>query len=213
MQLALLEDQLEEGARLSLAAGHRVVYVVTGRVRIDDTTMRENDARHVTEACTVQALTAARLWRWELRPDDADGHDASHTTVKLARPITLPEGGALMRADRVDFPPRGIAYTHTHQGPGIRVLLRGRFRVQTGGHTLEIGPGEPWFERGPDPVYAESTADEPTSFVRVMVLPVVLLGKSSIRYVKPEDQARPKSQTYTVFVDAPLTLGSDGRAP
>ena len=38
-----------------------------------------------------------------------------------------------------------------------------------------------------------------------MVLPMALLGKSSIHYVKPEDQARPKAQTYTVFVDAPIT--------
>jgi quercetin dioxygenase-like cupin family protein len=204
MHLALLEDRLEEGARLSLPAGHRVVYVVTGRVQIDRGTMRENDAKHVAEACTVQALAAARLWRWELRPDDADGHDSSHTTVKLVRPITLPEGGALMRADRVDFPPRGVAYTHTHQGPGIRMLLRGRFRVETDGRTLVVEPGQPWFERGPDPVYAESIVDEPTSFVRVMILPAALLGKSSIRYLKPEDQARPKSQTYTVFVDAPI---------
>jgi quercetin dioxygenase-like cupin family protein len=109
-----------------------------------------------------------------------------------------------MRADRVDFPPHGIAYTHTHQGPGIRVLLRGRFRVETEGRATVIEPGEPWFERGPDPVYAESIADEPTSFVRVMILPRALLGKSSIRYVKAEDQARPKSQTYTIFVDALL---------
>ena len=49
-----------------------------------------------------------------------------------------------------------------------------------------------------------SMSDEPTSFVRVMVLPLALRGKSSIRYVKSEDQARPKSQTYTVFVDAPV---------
>jgi quercetin dioxygenase-like cupin family protein len=110
-----------------------------------------------------------------------------------------------MRCDRVDFPPGGVAYTHTHQGPGIRVLLHGRFRVHTGGHTLEIAPGDPWFESGPDPVYAEASRDDPTSFIRVMVLPLTLLGKSSIRYVNPEDQARPKTQTYTVFVDAPLT--------
>jgi hypothetical protein len=37
-----------------------------------------------------------------------------------------------------------------------------------------------------------------------MILPAAFLGKSSIRYLKPEDQARPKSQTYTVFVDAPI---------
>jgi len=84
------------------------------------------------------------------------------------------------------------------------VLLRGRFRVEAAGHTLLLTPGDPWFEAGPDPVYAESMSDEATSFVRVMVLPVALLGKSSIRYVKPEDHARPKSQTYTVFIDAPI---------
>ncbi len=84
------------------------------------------------------------------------------------------------------------------------MLLRGRFRVETNGHSLALAPGDPWFERGPDPVYAESIADEPTSFVRVMVLPVSLLGKSSIRYVHAEDQARPKSQTYTVLVDVPI---------
>ena len=205
MHLALLEDRLEEGARLSLAAAQRVVYVVSGRVEIDGAALDENQARHGAVACAVRAHTAARLWRWELRADGAARDDARHTTLKLSHAIDLPARGALMRGDRVDFPPRGIAYTHTHQGPGIRVLLRGRFRVETKGHTVEIAPGEPWFERGPDPVYAESIADEPTSFVRVMVLPMALLGKSSIHYVKPEDQARPKAQTYTVFVDAPIT--------
>jgi quercetin dioxygenase-like cupin family protein len=204
MQLALLEDRLEEGARLSLGRAHRIVYVVNGRVEIDAETIVENQARYLRDPATARASAAARLWRWELRPDRSDHPESPHTTLKLARPVTLPEDGALMRADRVDFPARGIAYTHTHRGPGIRMLLRGRFRVETDGHTHVLAPGEPWFERGPDPVYAESIADEPTSFVRVMILPASLLGKSSIRYVKPEDQARPKSQTYTVFVDVPL---------
>ena len=202
MELALLEDRLEEGARLSLTAAPRVVYVVRGRVAIDGAPLADNDAWHGVGACAVHADRPARLWRWELRA--AGGDDPSTTTLKLRRAIELPAEGALMRADRVDFPPRGVAYTHTHQGPGIRVLLRGRFRVETEGRATVIEPGEPWFERGPDPVYAESIADEPTSFVRVMILPRALLGKSSIRYVKPEDQARPKSQTYTIFVDAPL---------
>lgn len=204
MTLALLEDRLEEGARLPLAAANRVIYVVSGRVEIDGATIGENQARHGVDACTIHARSAARLWRWELRAGGA-ARDAGDTILKLSQAIELPPGGALMRCDRVDFPPRGIAYTHTHQGPGIRVLLRGRFRVETNGHALVLGPGEPWFEHGPDPVYAESVADEPTSFVRVMVLPVALLGKTSIRYLKPEDQARPKAQTYTVFVDAPIT--------
>jgi hypothetical protein len=40
----------------------------------------------------------------------------------------------------------------------------------------------------------------------VMILPEALVGKSSIRYVNPEDQARPKTQTYTIFVDQPIDL-------
>ena len=211
MNLALLEDRLEEGARLSLPAAHRVLYVVTGDVTVDGDALAENHARHGADPCVVHARAASRLWRWELRADDPTRDDSPRSTLKMSQPIELAPGGALMRADRVDFPPRGIAYTHTHQGPGIRVLLRGRFRVETNGHTLVLAPGEPWFERGPDPVYAESIADEPTSFVRVMVLPVALLGKSSIRYVRAEDQARPKSQTYTVFVDVRI-LPLSGRA-
>jgi quercetin dioxygenase-like cupin family protein len=155
----------------------------------------------------LRAGAATRLWRWEVRVDGRVLADGGATTLKLRRPIDMPAGGALLRADRVDFPPRGIAYTHTHQGPGIRILLCGRFRVETDGHTLDLQPGDAWFERGPDPVYAEVVGDEPASFVRVMLLPVTLLGKSSIRYVKPEDQARPKSQRYTVLVDTPLGPG------
>jgi quercetin dioxygenase-like cupin family protein len=152
----------------------------------------------------VRATTESTLWRWELRRHAATSNAAG--TVKLSHEVALEPGEHLMRGDRVDFPPGGVAYTHTHQGPGIRVLLKGRFRVETGGHVLEIAPGEAWFESGPDPVYAEAARDMPSSFIRVMVLPRALLGKSSIRYVNPEDQARPKSQSYTVFVDAPIEV-------
>jgi hypothetical protein len=71
---------------------------------------------------------------------------------------------------------------------------------------MPIRPGEAWFERGPEPVYAAASTAEPTSFVRVMILPVALVGKSSIRYVDPADQDKPKTQTYTVFVDQPIDL-------
>ena len=214
MQRALLEDRLEEGARLSLPAAPRVLYVVSGRVVIEAGVTRvslaDDQVWHGIAEAVVHAASAAQVWRWELCRDDGEAEsvraaEGSRTTLKLSHAIELPSGGALMRADRVDFPPRGIAYAHTHQGPGIRVLLAGRFRVETNGHAIVVAPGEAWFERGPDPVYAESIADEPTSFVRVMVLPVALLGKSSIRYVTPEDQARPKAQRYTVFVDVPMT--------
>jgi hypothetical protein len=39
-----------------------------------------------------------------------------------------------------------------------------------------------------------------------MILPRDLQGKSSIRYVRPEDQEKPKTQKYQVFCDEPITL-------
>lgn len=199
--LALLQDDLSAGDSLALGAANRVLYVVRGQAAVGDVAIAENEAWHGGGPCPIDARRETRIWRWELRSGaSADG------PVKLAHEIDLAPGDYLMRCDRVDFPLGGVAYTHTHQGPGIRVLLRGRFRVQVDGHEQRIAPGEAWFERGPDPVYAEASREELTTFIRVMVLPRALLSKSSIRYVKPEDQARPKTQTYTVFVDAPITL-------
>ena len=63
-----------------------------------------------------------------------------------------------MRCDRVDFEPGGIAYRHTHPGPGIRYLLFGAITIDSLGAEHTLGPGEAWFERGPDPVLATTAA-------------------------------------------------------
>jgi hypothetical protein len=39
-----------------------------------------------------------------------------------------------------------------------------------------------------------------------MILPRSIRGKSSITYVNPEDQDKPKTQKYQVFVDEPIEL-------
>jgi len=64
-----------------------------------------------------------------------------------------PGGDWLIRCDRVDFPPGGVAYRHTHPGPGIRVLLKGRIRIDSAGESHDYGPGESWYESGPEPVF------------------------------------------------------------
>ena len=117
-----------------------------------------------------------------------------------------PPGEWLLRCDRVDFPPGGEAFLHTHQGPGLRVLLFGSIRIETQGTTHEYAPGEAWFETGPDPVHALTHAGEPSAFVRCMVLPRAIQGSPSLRYVRDEDRERPKSQRYTVFLDEPVAL-------
>ena len=169
----------------------------------------------------VRANTASFSTGFELVADEAhlsvdlvaEGHHLSFELVDdpapgalLAKELALPPGEYLLRCDRVDFPPGGEAFLHTHQGPGIRVLLFGSIRIETQGATHEYAPGEPWFETGPDPVHALTHADEPSAFVRCMVLPRALQGSPSIGYVRDEDRERPKSQRYTVFLDEPVVL-------
>jgi quercetin dioxygenase-like cupin family protein len=115
-----------------------------------------------------------------------------------------PAPDSVIRCDRVDFPPGGVAYLHTHPGPGLRVLLFGRIRIETQGSSHEYGPFEWWYETGPDPVYAAASQTEETAFVRVLVLPRRWAGKRTIRYVDPADEERPKVQRATVYFEHDL---------
>lgn len=113
----------------------------------------------------------------------------------------------LMRCDRVDFPPGGVAYLHTHPGPGIRRLLFGEIRIDAVGYSKVFGPGNAWFEGADYPVFAAASEREETAFVRVMLLPREWEGKRTIRYLNPEDADEPKTQRATVFFDH--VLGTD----
>ena len=114
------------------------------------------------------------------------------------------DGDWLVRCDRVEFPPGGVAYLHTHPGPGIRVLLKGRIRIETRGESHEYGPFESWYETGADPVYAVASDDEDTAFVRVMLVPRELEGRRTIRYVNPEDEDKPKLQRSRIYLEQQL---------
>ena len=136
--------------------------------------------------------------RWTL--DDEDSAEAA-----LSAEIALANGGSwLLRCDRVDFPPGGVAYRHTHPGPGIRRLLFGEITIETEGTSTTYGPGGAWFERGPEPVLATTTAAGPSAFVRVLLVPAVLAGQRTIRYVDPDDAQRPKSQRATILLERPV---------
>jgi quercetin dioxygenase-like cupin family protein len=115
-----------------------------------------------------------------------------------------PAGEWLMRCDRVDFPPGSVAHTHTHPGPGLRVLLHGRIRIETQGTSHEYGPFEWWYETGPDPVFAAASETEPTAFARVLVLPAGWAGKRTITYVDPADDEKPKLQRARIYLEQRL---------
>jgi quercetin dioxygenase-like cupin family protein len=214
--LSLQTDQLSPKSEMHLPAGIRVVYVREGdavaRSGGQAAGLAANSAWHGSgEARIAGGSAGAALWRWELVPDKrtapAPSGPGVATSVTLAHPVELGEpGGYLVRCDRVNFPPGGIAYTHVHRGPGIRRLLEGSLRVEVSGAGHDIAPGEAWFEAGPDPVLATASKTVPSAFVRVMFLPREMLGKPSVRYLRPEDADKPKLQTYRVFVDDPIQL-------
>jgi hypothetical protein len=220
LTLRLLEDRLPAGADpIYLPALNRALYVVEGDVTVE----RPAGCAHQAAGSgwlgdgpvgVIAGASGARLVRWELTATHegksgvlkASPHCTSE--LKLATGIDLdPAFGWLMRCDRVSFPKGGIAYTHVHQGPGIRYCLEGRIRIETEGHSHSYGPGEPWFEIGTSPVLAPTSEDSETSFVRCFVLPRACKGRSSIRYVLKEDAAKPKTQRYRVlgerFIELP----------
>ncbi len=206
--LRLYEDILPNEAELPLPALPRMIFVVHGSVTADRA-LHDDDGWSGEDAVRLKAgARGATIWRWELAAGDPGTVAAAGTGVisreKLsARLETLPQGALLLRGDSVAFPPGGCAYLHRHQGPGIRCLLEGGIRIDTHGHSTSYGPGGPWYESGPDPVFAQA-ADRPTRFIRVMILPMSYMGKSSVEYLRDEDKDKPRTQKYKIYADMPI---------
>jgi hypothetical protein len=208
--LRLYEDVLPDNGEATLPALPRMIFVVYGSATIADRILRDEDTFSAEGAVTLKAGSGgATVWRWEFATGDAEvGAVAGRGVIsreKLSATLeTLPQGALLLRGDSVAFPPGGCAYLHRHQEPGIRCLIEGGIRIDTHGRSASYGPGGAWYETGPDGVFAQA-ADRPTRFIRVMILPLAYLGKSSVQYLNEEDKAKPKSQAYKIFVDMPLT--------
>ena len=206
--LALYEDILSDDATLALPPSPRMIFVVHGSVTIAERTLGDGEAWHGEGAVTLNAgKTGATCWRFDLTSATAAAPAAAGVVSreKLAAQLaTLPQGDLLLRGDSVGFPPGGCAFLHRHWGPGIRCLIEGGIRIDTHGRSTSYGPGGAWYETGTDTVFAQAAADRPSRFIRVMVLPRELIGKSSFRYVNEEDKAKPRVQQYKIFVDAAI---------
>ena len=85
-------------------------------------------------------------------------------------------------------------------------MIEGGIRIDTHARSTSYGVGGAWYETGPDPVFAQAAMDRPSRFIRVMILPRALIGKSSIEYLHEEDKAKPKTQSYKSYADAPITF-------
>lgn len=218
LTLRLFEDLLPAGCPpVFLPALPRALYVADGSVMVEGPTdgqwLGQGNARVSQDATTLIGETEARIWRWELDVAASatvaalPSAPSTSSTLKLEADIALdPRFEWLMRCDEVGFPPGGVALTHVHQGPGIRICASGEIAIETQGQRHTHAPGEAWFELGPAPVLAPTTETGSTCFVRCFLLPRAVKSRSSIRYVLPEDAAAPKVQTYRVFAERNIDL-------
>ena len=140
---------------------------------------------------------------------DIERDEAFFGAARVAGPALVwevkpPSGDWVVRCDRIDFPPGGVAYRHVHPGPGIRRLLHGELTIDRDGERTTYRAGEWWLEEADDPVLATASATEDTAFVRVLLLPSEWAGRRTIRYLDPADEDRPKLQRATVLLEEPL---------
>jgi len=208
--LRLYEDSISGGApAVQLPALARMIFVVHGAVTVDGKTFSDGEAWNGEGACSLTAgPDGVTLWRFELAASGSASNPVKgilRSQEKLAAALeTIPRGELLLRGDSVAFPPGGCAFLHKHWGPGIRCLLDGGTRIDTHGRSTSYGPGSAWYETGSDPVFAQAAMDRPSRFIRVMVLPRELLGKSSFQFVNEDDKAKPRVQQYKIFADLPI---------
>jgi hypothetical protein len=208
--MSLFEDSLSGGASLSLPARPRMIFVVHGAVTINGKFFGDGEA---WSGESTVALTPGKdgvtVWRYELAASGAPDGVAKGAGVRSREKLgavleTIPQGELLLRGDSVGFPPGGCAFLHKHWGPGLRCLIEGGIRIDTQGHSTSYGPGSAWYETGSDPVFAQAAMDRPSRFIRVMILPRSLVGKSSFQFVNEEDKAKPRVQQYKIFADMPI---------
>jgi quercetin dioxygenase-like cupin family protein len=138
---------------------------------------------------------------WTLDDDAHDGFPALVVDVELDL-----DQDWLVRCDRVDFAPGGVAYRHVHPGPGIRRLLFGELTIESGGETHTFRKQGAWLEAAEQPVLATASATEETAFVRVLLLPAEWAGRRTIRYLDPADEDKPKLQRAAILLEEPLRL-------
>lgn len=69
-------------------------------------------------------------------------------TPILENPVELPSKNINAKVIRATFPPHFKTPWHTHEGPGPRYVVRGKFEVTDNGTVKTYGTGEVFWETG-----------------------------------------------------------------
>lgn len=157
-------------------------------------------------AVTLAPLTdRTRFWLWQWRfAGEAAFQEPPGLAPCLSHAVHAEPGNAedpshatILRMERVDLHAGAVTPPHTHAGCGLRVLIGGGIAATVGDRQFRLDPGDCWLERGPgECVIGRVGPEGPAAFVRLMVLPVGLAGKSSYRPWDERAAAMPRPAAY-----------------
>ena len=190
--LRLVEHRLETGALRLFAKGPRVLFVRAGTIRLVSPGHAEGTAAVGQDAAVFSAgACGVQSYRNAL----------SFLAFELVRQPSPPAGGRVLLEHPHRPRPKGCL-AHAVRSRGLRAGRRGpapwpsrrRHSLPPAGIAHRDGgrragashaAGDCWFESGREPVLAQASATEETSFVRCAILPVEIRGQTSILYVIP----------------------------
>lgn len=182
-QLQLTHDELAAGATPQpLLTQHAIFYAHTGSANVNGQDLSADQALYLEDQATLVAgKEGAKIWRWEIVPDDLvarqlTGKGVLHSTLKMARRVKMfelvPTSDWLFRLDCIiEF--EGTTGLHSHPGSGIRCMLNGHLRAESrkGESSNNTQPGDVWYEEGAYPLISTVDPGIKTTFLRGMILP------------------------------------------
>ena len=181
--LRLYHDYVPAGVTCKqLKTQHTIVYVLRGSAVINGVPVKADTAHYAVDTAIISAVDEdAVLWRWELVPTSLpdsylEGEGVS-SKLKVARRVRMfelsPRTKWLFRLDCI-YDNLGSTGLHSHPGSGIRCLLAGNLHVRgdIGECSDNEKQGDAWYEEGSYPIVSTTYGDDPTAFLRGMVLPV-----------------------------------------
>ena len=209
--LRLYEDILaNDSAELALPALPHMIFVVHGSIAIADrATARDegfggDSATRLKGGPRERRCGAGSLPRTILRIGAAGQrrHRFARKAFGAARDAAARSPASARRQRRLSARRLRLSASASRAGHPLPARRRHPHRYGTATRPL-TGRAAPWYESGPEPVFAQA-ANRPTRFIRVMILPMAYLARSSVEYLSDEDKDKPRTQKYKIYADMPI---------
>jgi quercetin dioxygenase-like cupin family protein len=93
-----------------------------------------------------------------------EGKPGAIRKTLLENPVELSSKNVNTKVIRVTFPPKFKTPMHTHEGPGPRYIVKGKFEVTQDGKVERFSTGEVFWESG-KVMQIQNTSDEPAELI------------------------------------------------